>query len=353
MSKAESHRARYVSYWLFAVCFMIFVMVVIGGVTRLTESGLSITEWKPISGIVPPMNETQWAAQFEKYKQIPEYSAINSKMTLDEYKTIFWWEYAHRLWGRLIGLAYVIPLILFWSYGYLNKDWKIPLVILLFLGANQGFLGWFMVQSGLDKNIDVSAYRLTLHLGMAFLIYSYMLWVALHLRSISKGHETPQIIGKIRQGALALFALFILTFTYGGFVAGLNAGLMYNTFPLMDGQLVPPGLFAMKPWFINFFENATLVQFMHRLFAVTFVAVTLIYGIVTLRRGLPKRAKVALIHVMAMAVVQASLGIETLLRHVPITLAALHQAGAVLMLTCLVWYLFEIRRDKYSIPQQI
>lgn len=334
-------QAKLTSTWLFVCCAMIFIMVALGGATRLTESGLSITEWKPVSGIIPPLNETEWQAQFDLYKQIPQYRLMNSNITLDDYKTIFWWEYAHRVWGRLIGLAFFLPLVFFWAKGYLHKDWKPALIVLLILGANQGFLGWIMVQSGLEgTRTSVSPYRLTAHLTLAAVIYAYMLWVALHIKNYfsPKGPGAPFL----RKPTLLLFALFWLTFIMGGFMAGTHSGLLYKTFPLYNGEAVPGGLLAMQPWYANFFENSTTIHFTHRSLAILLVLGSIALAAYGWRAAKP--VKVPLIHVAAMALVQMALGISTIAREVPVLLGTLHQAGSILLLTFFIWLLFRLSR---------
>ncbi len=320
---ARSHSPRPVAVWLLICCAMIFAMVVIGGVTRLTESGLSITEWKPVTGALPPMSEAEWQAAFERYQQIPEYRERNPDMTLAEYKTIFWWEYVHRLWGRLIGAVYLLPFLVFVAQGRVRGALAWRLGGIFVLGGLQGALGWYMVQSGLADRVDVSPYRLTAHLGLALLIYAATLWTALDLlRPPSAGRTTDH-------RAAWLAALVFLTMMSGGFVAGNDAGLIYNTFPLMDGQIVPPGYLDDSPWWINLFENAGAVQFDHRVLAMTTFVLALLYW----WRARLDAAGAGPHLVAGMAIVQVILGISTLLLVVPIPLAALHQAGAVALFT--------------------
>jgi cytochrome c oxidase assembly protein subunit 15 len=317
-ARASSRRA--IAIWLFVCAALIFAMVVIGGITRLTESGLSITEWKPVTGTLPPLSEAEWQAEFEKYRQIPEYREKNRGMTLAEYKTIYWWEYIHRLWGRLIGVAFLLPFLWFLLRGQIRGGlaWKLGVVFLL--GAAQGALGWYMVTSGLVDRISVSPYRLTSHLMLALLIYAAVLWIALDLVR----PNTRSIDGR----ALALACLVLLTMTSGGFVAGHDAGMIYNTFPLMDGSLVPSGYLDLDPWWRNGFENPAAVQFNHRVLGVATALFSLLYW-----RAARDDATGAAYAVLVVALLQASLGIGTLLLEVPIGLAALHQAGAVALLT--------------------
>jgi cytochrome c oxidase assembly protein subunit 15 len=323
---AQPARAtRAVAAWLFFCCAMIFAMVVIGGVTRLTESGLSITEWKPVSGAIPPLTAEAWQDAFAKYREIPEYRERNAGMTLAEFKNIYWWEFIHRLWGRLIGVVYAVPLLWFVLRGQVRGPlaWKLGGIFVL--GGLQGVLGWYMVQSGLVERIDVSQYRLTAHLGLALLIYAATLWTALDLLRPGGG-STP-----FGRAALAFSALAFLTMLAGGFVAGLDAGMAYNTFPLMDGRLVPAGYLDETPWWLNLFENVAAVQFNHRLLGIATLAGAVALAIAG--RNAAPRARALALATGFMAVLQVALGIATLLLVVPIPLAAAHQAGAVALLT--------------------
>jgi cytochrome c oxidase assembly protein subunit 15 len=316
---------RAVAAWLFFCCAMIFAMVVIGGVTRLTESGLSITEWKPAAGAIPPLSEQAWQEEFAKYQQIPQYRERNSGMTLAEFKTIFWWEFVHRLWGRLIGLIYALPLLWFVLRGQVRGRLAWRLAGIFVLGGLQGALGWYMVKSGLVDRVSVSQYRLTAHLGLALLIYAATLWTALDLLRPSPA-ATP-----LSRAAAGFSALVFLTILAGGFVAGLDAGMSYNTFPLMDGRFVPEGYLDETPWWLNFFENVAAVQFNHRVLAMTTLACAIALAIAG--RNAAPRARALALATGAMAALQAALGISTLVLVVPIPLAATHQAGAVALLT--------------------
>jgi cytochrome c oxidase assembly protein subunit 15 len=304
---------------------MIFAMVVIGGVTRLTESGLSITEWKPAAGAIPPLSEQAWQEEFAKYQQIPQYRERNAGMTLAEFKTIFWWEFVHRLWGRLIGVVYAIPLLWFVLRGQVRGRLAWRLAGIFVLGGLQGALGWYMVKSGLVDRVSVSQYRLTAHLGLALLIYAATLWTALDLLRPSRA-STP-----LSRAALGFSALVFVTMLAGGFVAGLDAGMSYNTFPLMDGRLVPAGYLDESPWWLNLFENVAAVQFNHRLLAMATLAGAVALAIAG--RNASPRARALAFASGGMAALQAALGISTLLLVVPVPLAAAHQAGAVALLT--------------------
>jgi heme a synthase len=315
--------------WLVCCCAMIFAMVVIGGITRLTESGLSITEWKPVTGALPPLSAEDWRREFELYRQIPQAQTVHVGMTLDEFKTIYFWEYLHRLWGRLIGLVYAIPLVWFAARRKIPAGLFWPLAGIFGLGALQGVIGWWMVTSGLSVRTDVSQYRLVIHLGLALVIYVATLWTALGLMSAERGDEASP---GLRAAASAALALVFITALSGGFVAGLDAGLAYNTFPLMDGELVPSGYAHLSPFWLNWFENATAVQFNHRLLAITTFAVASGTWLAW-RQAAGGTIRRLLDLLLAAGCLQVALGIATLLLAVPVALGALHQAGAVLLLT--------------------
>ena len=340
---------RAVALWLFACCGLILLMVVVGGVTRLTLSGLSITEWNPVIGVVPPLTHAQWAAEFERYRQIPEYRAVHYGMSLGDFKTIFFWEYSHRLLGRLIGLVFTVPLVWFWARGRLPRGLAPALVGILALGFAQGLLGWYMVESGLVHRIEVSQYRLVAHLALALLIYSLILWTALGLSDGPLGGKrtspsTTDIgnspLRRVRTGwrraAEALIALVAITIAAGGFTAGTRAGFVYNTFPLMGGHIVPSEYARLAPLWRNWFENVAAVQFDHRVLAMATAAAALLLWIAGCRASLPKPARLALHALLAAAVLQVTLGISTLLLVVPVPLAAAHQAAAVLLLTAAI-----------------
>jgi cytochrome c oxidase assembly protein subunit 15 len=336
LDRADARRGagsrRAVGLWLVACCAMIFAMVVIGGITRLTESGLSIVEWQPIGGAVPPLDHDDWRRLFSDYQASPQYRQLNQGMSLDEFRTIFWWEYVHRLWGRLIGLAYLVPLLWFVATRRIPRGLGAPLAGIFALGALQGALGWWMVASGLKDVPWVSPYRLTAHLGLALAIYGATLWIALSLLRA----PTPPATRALVRRAGALVALVFLTMLAGGFVAGTDAGLIYNSFPWMGDGLIPPdyrnpALGALA----NSFENQPAVQLHHRLLALVTVAAVTAFWTVARPRAAPA-ARAALDGLGAMVLVQAGLGIATLLTRVPVGLAALHQAGGVALLTLAV-----------------
>jgi len=305
-------------------------MVVIGGATRLTWSGLSITEWQPVTGAVPPLSDAAWQYEFARYRQIPQYKLMNTGMGLADFKTIYLWEYAHRLWGRLIGIVYLLPFLYFLVRGGIPRRLAWPLAGIFVLGAAQGALGWWMVQSGLADRVEVSQYRLAAHLALALAIYAATLWAALGLLSGPNHRDASRWL---RRSAEIVLGLVSLTIVAGSFVAGLNAGLTYNTFPLMDGRFVPAGYAQLEPFVRNWFENVAAVQFDHRILAMTTVAAVILLWLAGWRAALPTRTRRAFHALFAAAILQLSLGVATLLLVVPVSLAAAHQAGAVLLFT--------------------
>ncbi|HWT55381.1 MAG TPA: COX15/CtaA family protein [Rhodocyclaceae bacterium] len=336
---AATSGRRPVAIWLFVCCAMVFCTLVVGGVTRLTESGLSIVEWQPLLGAIPPLTHDDWLLMFEKYKQIPQYQQVNFDMTLDGFQFIFWWEWVHRQIGRLIGLVFFIPLVWFWVRGRIPRGYKWKLVGFLILGGLQGAMGWYMVKSGLVNDVRVSHYRLTAHLGLAFLVFGLMLWTALGL--VRERHPRPYAPAGVRRFALFMLGLVSLMVLSGGLVAGIRAGLAYNTFPLMDGHVIPPDLLAMQPWWLNFFNNITTVQFDHRLIAWSLIVLVPTLWWKVLRQA-PQASGAANL-MLVMLAVQVSLGIATLLHHVPVALGSLHQAGAMLLFSTLIYLNHKLR----------
>ena len=320
--------------WLLAVwAVMVLLIVVIGGVTRLTESGLSITEWAPVTGTIPPLSQQAWKEAFEAYQRIPEYQQLNRGMTLDEFKTIYFWEYVHRLWARLIGLVIAVIFVHFLVRGGLSKQLNWRLATLLFLTAGQGALGWFMVTSGLADRTDVSQYRLAAHLGLALIIYLLAVWTAADLFwSNTTARESSPSPALQRAVGWITISVFI-TAMAGSFVAGLDGGRVYNTFPLMDGRLVPGGYFSLTPWWRNVFENVIAVQFNHRWMAVGTLGAIVYVWLRGRSMNLGSAARPWLHSLPVVGLFQVVLGIGTLILVAPIWLAALHQAGAVLLLT--------------------
>lgn len=331
---------RAVALWLLATAAMVAAMVVIGGVTRLTESGLSMVEWQPLVGWIPPLSEAEWQRVFGLYKLTPEYRLHNAWMGLADFQTIFFWEYLHRVWGRLIGLVFALPFLAFLATGRIERAMAPRLAALFVLGALQGGIGWWMVTSGLADEPRVSPYRLAVHLSMALLILGLLVWTALELLERRPAEAAPP---GLRRGATAVLILVALTIVAGAFVAGTDAGFAYNTFPLMDGRLVPDGYWAPDLGIASLFEWVPAVQFNHRWLAVTTALVTVGFSHWAVRRA-PTAARLPL-RLLAVAVaVQLGLGIATLLLAVPVWLGALHQAGAVALLTAAVWTRFSLGR---------
>jgi cytochrome c oxidase assembly protein subunit 15 len=335
---------RAVGLWLLAVALVILAMVTVGGLTRLTGSGLSITEWNPIMGALPPLNDAQWAEAFAKYQRIPQYVLENRGMSLAAFKGIFWWEWAHRLLGRLLGVIFFVPFVWFAAVGAIQRsDW--PRMLLLFaLGGLQGFIGWWMVTSGLETRVSVSQYRLAIHLGAALLLLVAILWIALeYLRgpASESGQTNKGGKGNARRGYLFVTLIYV-QMLMGALVAGLHAGLVYNTWPDMNGHAFPDAPFFAAPWWINFFENDGLAQFDHRIGAylvAAFAAFIYLHGI-RLAGYAKKSAKL----VAAITTFQIFLGITTLLLMAPEWLAAAHQVTAACLLCAAVWHAFELRR---------
>jgi cytochrome c oxidase assembly protein subunit 15 len=328
---ADSQRA--VRAWLFSVAALIAIMVLVGGATRLTESGLSIVEWKPVTGTLPPLDQAQWEQAFEAYRQIPQYRQLNAGMTLSEFKTIFWWEWSHRLLGRVIGVVYLLPFLYFLWRGGMGAELKRRLWLIFGLGALQGAVGWWMVASGLSERIEVSQYRLATHLVLALLIFAAVVWT---LRRLS---ERPSLVVSLRL-KITSAALLVLTFAQlylGALVAGLRAGLIYNTWPDIDGAFIPSGarLWFEQPWWRNLFENTLTVQFEHRMTAYALFAIALLHAFdaIVSRAGAAARGALWL---AAAVTLQALLGILTLINQVPLAFALSHQAVAILVLTLAV-----------------
>ena len=330
--------------WLFAVCGLLVVMILLGGLTRLTDSGLSITEWKPISGALPPFTTEHWEEEFEKYQQIPEFHLINADMTLDEFKTIYWWEWSHRFLGRFIGLAFLLPALYFYFTGQMERRLVPKFAVMFLLGGLQGALGWYMVASGLVDRVDVSQYRLAAHLLLAVLILSYIFWSALDLYFGEPVHQGQQDHA-LRGNATVLLLLVWGQIFLGALVAGLHAGKTYNTWPLMDGDIVPEGLFSADPWWINFFENITTVQFDHRIVAYILLAWCFVLWWQSNRLALGDTVRRSLYFVWMCVAGQIVLGIWTLLEVVPLALASLHQFGAIIVLGASVYFLNRIPRQ--------
>ena len=330
---------RQVATWLFVCCGLVFAMVILGGVTRLTGSGLSMVDWKPIMGWLPPLNDAEWQRAFDMYKLSPEFLKVNAHMDVNAFKGIFWLEFLHRLLGRTIGIVFAVPFIYFLAKGYVvRREW--PKYLLMFvLGGLQGVLGWYMVKSGLIDNPHVSQYRLTAHLVAAILIYAYMFWVGLSLLHAKSAEQHHAWHGR----TVLLTALIALTIISGGFVAGLKAGEIYNTFPMMGSYWIPPGLLALEPVWRNLFDNMTTVQFDHRILAISTFVVIAVFWAKSRKAELTARSRPAVNALLVTATLQVMLGISTLLLSVPTVLAAAHQAVALLLFTVALYLTHSLR----------
>jgi cytochrome c oxidase assembly protein subunit 15 len=333
MQDATAGNNRKVALWLLTLCALVFAMIMLGGVTRLTGSGLSIVDWQPIMGFLPPLSQQDWQQTFEMYQRSPEFEKVNSHMTVDGFKGIFWLEYLHRLLGRLIGLVFLVPFAYFMWRGYIRKNELLKYGLMFVLGGLQGVLGWYMVKSGLVDNPRVSQYRLVAHLVAAIAIYAYMLWIALSLLRTGGPTEAHRWFPR----TLLLGALVLTTIISGGFVAGLDAGLIYNTFPRMGNYWIPPDVTALSPVWLNSFENMAAVQFNHRVLALTTFLAVLLYWWFAGKGGLPARLRPGVNALLHTAALQVALGIATVLLVVPLVLAAAHQAVAVLLFTVVLY----------------
>jgi cytochrome c oxidase assembly protein subunit 15 len=333
---------RPVRTWLFALAALAFLTIAVGGATRVTGSGLSITEWQPVTGALPPLSEAAWQDLFAKYRQTAQYELVNRGMDLASFKFIFWWEWSHRLLGRLLGIAFLIPFLYFLARGQLARALAPKLAGVFVLGAVQGLVGWYMVQSGLAERVNVSHLRLALHLSLGFVIFGALLWLALSLRE--RAPALGAAFARRRRAALLLVALVLLQAVLGALVAGLRAGLSHNTWPLMDGRLIPSGLWAMAPWYDNLFDNALTVQFNHRLVAYAIVLVAVWQTWAVWRESAEGRLRTSALLLSGAVLAQSALGVATLLAHVPLALALAHQAGAALVFGLTVWHAFLLRR---------
>jgi cytochrome c oxidase assembly protein subunit 15 len=364
---------RAVGFWLLVIALMIAGMVIVGGLTRLTGSGLSITEWDPLMGAIPPLSEADWLDAFHKYQRIPQYVREHQGMTLAQFQFIYWWEWTHRLLGRLIGFVFLLPFLLFaWSGAITRRD--IPRMVVLFaLGGLQGFVGWWMVESGLETRVSVSQYRLAIHLGVALLLFAAILWTALEylrtpsppLRGRGQGEGAvtsaplrknavqaaapphPNPLPHVRGGegvALAFPLLVYLQMLLGALVAGLHGGLIYNTWPSMDGRALPEHPFFAAPWWINFFENPGLAQFDHRVGAYIVAISALLVWWNGSRHQFSSAIRISAHAILFITTIQITLGIETLLNEAPLVLSALHQLTALALLSAALWHAFEVRR---------
>lgn len=338
---SPSRRAdRQIAYWLFTVAGFVVLMVLVGGLTRLTDSGLSITEWAPIRGALPPLTQADWLSEFDKYKQIPEYQLVNAGMSLAEFKFIYWWEWGHRFLGRIVGLVFFVPFIVFLAQGKINRRRLVPLLVLFALGGLQGFMGWYMVQSGLTERVDVSQYRLALHLGLALIIFAASMWLAL---GYWRGRHLTRETGPRVAMAGVIVVMVIGQSLLGALVAGIGAGKTYTDWPFMDGDVIPSGLLMQEPPIRNFFENHLTVQFDHRLLAYILTAFVAWHVYKMVKSEAAAAVKHSAYWLGGGVALQIILGIWALIMVVPMHLAAAHQLGAVLVLGLAVRHLHLLR----------
>jgi cytochrome c oxidase assembly protein subunit 15 len=337
---ALARHTRALRIWLAALAALIIAMILVGGATRLTDSGLSITEWKPIVGVVPPLSESDWNEAFASYKTIPEYTELKPGMSLEEFKTIYWWEWAHRFLGRLIGFAFFIPFAAFWIAGAIPRALLPKLLGLFVLGGLQGALGWYMVKSGLTLRTDVSQYRLAAHFGVALVILGYTLWLLFGLGREARAAPQDRSAGLVAGFTLALIFTQMLA---GALVAGTDAGMGYNTWPLIDGAFVPPGLGEASPWYLNLFENPLTVQFEHRMLGYAVVLAALGQLAWLALRGAAQPLIGSAFTLALFALLQAALGVWTLLLSVPIALGLAHQAGAIAVFAVALYHFWLAR----------
>ena len=339
---------RPVVIWLLICAALVFLMVVVGGLTRLTQSGLSMVDWRPVTGWLPPLDDAAWHSAFENYKRFPEYQKLNQGMSLGDFQSIFWFEYLHRLLGRSIGVAFLLPFLWFLISRRISRTLAWRLAVIFGLGAVQGVVGWWMVRSGLVDQPDVSHYRLAVHLGLAVIIYSLLLWTALRLLFDEGSAAAPK--RRLHLGALGCLVAVFVTVVSGALVAGLDAGFAYNTFPTMNGMWIPEGVMAQNPWYLNFFENTITVQFDHRWLALATAAAIGALWWRERSRALSRFARLAL-HALAGAVLlQIALGIATVVLVVPVPVAAAHQAGAMILISAVITLAYALRRPASDRP---
>ncbi len=334
---SEAQQPLHLVIWLALVCGVIYLMIVVGGVTRLTQSGLSMVDWQPIMGIVPPLSTEEWQEAFTAYKQYPEYQKINRGMSLDEFKQIFFWEYGHRVLGRIIGMIYFVPFVVFLALGRVERRWQPRLWIAFVLGGLQGLMGWYMVKSGLVDVPYVSHYRLAAHMMLAMVILGFLFWLILDMLAVNR----CQVSRGLRSGSFWLLILLAVQLVLGAFTAGLDAGYGFNTWPLMHGQFLADAALMMTPFWHNFVENGVMIQFLHR-----WLGALLLLGVVVLAwRSIGTGLSGAALILVGVTFVQFALGVTTLLYRVPVLLGSLHQAVACLMLLSLIYVVY-LSRDR-------
>jgi heme a synthase len=341
---APARTDRAVGLWLFLIAAMIGLMVVVGGLTRLTGSGLSITEWQPVTGIIPPLNDSAWQAEFAKYQGTPQYDLINRGIGLVGFKSIYWWEWTHRMLGRVLGAVFLIPFLVFLRQGRIDRAMATRLAIIFLLGAAQGVLGWWMVQSGLTgERVAVSQYRLAAHLGLAIILFGYVFWTA--LEAIGAARSRIASSARFQIWASLLVALIFVQILLGAFMAGLDAGRAFPTWPSYAGAWIPLGLYDLSPWWINHFENPALVHFQHRSvgYAVAILVVALYVGL--RRAGADRSLRIAGIHAVILTMLQITLGIFTVVSMVALPLAALHQLGALGLFAAALWWAYALNAN--------
>lgn len=340
----HSHTQKPIAIWLLVCCATVFAMIVLGGVTRLTGSGLSMVQWEPIMGVLPPLSQNEWQETFRLYQQFPEFQLKNFNMSLDEFKSIFWFEYAHRLLGRSIGIIFFLPFMFFLTTKKINKALTPKLIAMFILGGLQGLMGWYMVKSGLVDDPRVSQYRLTAHLFLAIIIYAYMFWVALSILFPKTDAYDSGIDSKLARLSSIITSIILITIISGGFVAGTHAGFAFNTFPLMNGQIIPDGIFSLTPVWRNFFENIITIQFDHRILATLLFLIIPTFWFKSRKLNLKPVTQMGIHILLAALIVQISLGISTLLLVVPVALGAAHQAGAVILLTASLFVTHQLHK---------
>ncbi|MFT5450781.1 MAG: cytochrome c oxidase assembly protein subunit 15 [Enterobacterales bacterium] len=341
----QAKHDRQVATWLIFVAAVIFFMIILGGATRLTHSGLSMVDWKPIMGVIPPLTETDWTQTFERYKEFPEYQKKNAGMSLDSFKTIFYFEYFHRILGRLIGLFFLLPFLYFWMKGAIRRKMLPQMIALFILGGMQGVLGWYMVKSGLVNEPNVSQYRLSAHLIAAVLLFSYLLWVGFGLLKKTTDELANDIRKRFYNYSKAVTGVIIFMIFSGGLVAGTKAGYAYNTFPLMAGKLIPDGMYSLQPFWLNWFENITAIQFNHRLIAYSLFIIVPLFAIKLIKNNISSCCTNAAKLFIGMLLVQIALGISTLIFHMPVSVAVSHQGGAIILLSIAIFITRELKTE--------
>ncbi len=334
---------RQIAYWLIICAAVIFGMILLGGVTRLTDSGLSMVDWKPIKGVIPPITQADWQAMFLKYQQFPEYQKTNFTMTLEQFKPIFMYEYLHRMLGRFIGIIFVLPFLFFYFTKRIKPGLSPRLLVMLVLGGSQGLLGWYMVKSGLVDNPHVSQYRLTAHLGMAVFIYGFIFWTVLDLMAPVSAQPKH-----LKRFAYSLSGLIFLMILSGGLVAGTRAGIPYPTWPLMGDSFIPPGLYSLQPMWLSAFEDMLTIQFNHRMFAYLIVGLVCTFAYKALKSDLQGPLKMGIYCFIGLLFLQISLGISTLIFYIPVPVAAAHQVCAVALLSASLFVSHSFTRQSIS-----